>query len=116
MVRKRKTKAERERERYDASRRAWEVFAPRLERVGSFLEALKLLSDSVPPDTPGRSYYSNLGFFMQTFSPPAGANASELAQYRRLIELFDNEGALKPGVRPHVEEALDRAIRERVRE
>lgn len=79
----------------------------------NLLLQLSLLSDSVAPGTPGRSYYSNLGFFMQTFSPPAGANAFELAQYRRLIALFENEGALKPGVRSRFEEALDRAIRER---
>jgi hypothetical protein len=113
MARRRKTKAEREQERYVADRRAWEVFRPRLESVASFTDALQLMSESVPPDAPGRRYYSNLAFFMQGFSPPAGANALELRQYRRPLEVFESEGALRLGARSQLESALNRAIEQR---
>ena len=71
-----------------------------------------MLSESVSPDAPGRRYYSLLGFFMHSFSPPAGANTFELQQYLRLIGVFDAEGAIKPGVRAGIETSLQRAIKQ----
>jgi hypothetical protein len=111
MVRKRKTASERRQENYEADRRAWEEFRPKLEAVQSFAEALALMAQSVSEGSPGRRYYSNLGFFLHTFAPPAGANATELSHYLRLIGRFDSEGVLKQGARSTVEEPLRNAMR-----
>ena len=46
---------------------------------------------------PGRSVYSNFGFFLQTFRPPAGASVVELRIYLELLRRFDEEGVLKDG-------------------
>jgi hypothetical protein len=110
MARPRKTATQRRQEAYEADRQAWERFRPKLAAVQSFAEALTLLGEAVTPDAPGRRYYSNLGFFLHTFAPPAGANALELAEYLRLIAVFDAEGALKDGARATVEANLRSAI------
>jgi hypothetical protein len=106
MVRRRKTAAERRQESYEADRRAWELFYPRLTAVQSLNDAIALMGEVVPPDTPGRRFYSNLGFFLQTFSAPAGASLAELTEYARLINLFDAEGALRAGARAEVDQRL----------
>lgn len=110
MARQRKTAAQRRLESYEADRRAWETFRPKLAAVQSLAEAYVLHSQAVPPDTPGRRYYSNLGFFLQTFAAPDGANATELTEYMRLIQRFDAEGVLKEGARVTVEERLRSAL------
>jgi hypothetical protein len=69
--------------------------------------------DAVQPDSPGRRFFSNLGFFLQTYAPPAGASVSELTEYLRLIQLFDEEGTIKKGVRPEIEKGLIEAIQRR---
>lgn len=113
MARRRKTASERRQESSEADQRAWAVFSPKLTAVRSFKDAFLLMADTVRPDSPGRRYYSNLGFFLQSFAPPAGANAMELNEYLRLIRLFDSEGALKKGVRAEIEEKLIAAIGQR---
>lgn len=113
MAKKRKTATQHRQEAYEADRRAWEIFQPKLAAVQSFNDALLLHAQAVPPDTPGRKYYSNFGFFLQTFAPPDGANLTELVEYLRLIAIFDSEGALKPEVRPQIEARLQEAITRR---
>jgi hypothetical protein len=115
MPRKRKTAAQLRDESYAADRRAWEDFLPKLQSVESYQGAIRLLAAAVPSGASGRGYYSNLGFFMQTFRAPDGANASELSEYLRLIDVFDVEGVLKPGVRPQLDEDLKRALMDRNR-
>lgn len=114
MARRRKSASERRQESYEADQRAWAAFYPRLAAAQSFKDALLLMADTVPPDTPGRRYYSNLAFFLQSYAPPAGANATELNEYLRLIRIFDSEGALKNGVRHEIEERLIAAIGQRL--
>ena len=89
---------------------AWELFRPKLAAVQSLKDAFLLHADTVPPDSPGRRYYSNLGFFLQTFAAPNGANGTELSESIRLLAVFDAEGALKPGVRPALESGLRSVI------
>jgi hypothetical protein len=74
MARGRKTKAEREQEWQAADRRLWEEFRPRLEALTSFVDARLFVDDAPPRDSPGRRYYSNLGFFLQAFTVPEGSS------------------------------------------
>jgi hypothetical protein len=113
MARPRKTAAQRRQESIDADRRAWEDFLPRLQAVETLIDAYRLVGNAIAPDTPGRRYYSNLGFFIQYFAAPDGANGTELREYLRLVRAFDVEGALKPGVREEVEGKLQAALSRR---
>src|SRR5262245_58279947 len=111
MPKKRKTVAERRQEANEKERQAWDEFYPQLVAVQSLKQAILLHHNAVPPDTPGRRHYSNLGFFLQSFWPPHGATVSELREYLRLIACFDSEGALKPGARSEIELRLRASIR-----
>jgi hypothetical protein len=113
MARNRRTVAQRRQDAYEADLRAWEQFGPKLAAVQSLKDALLLHADAVPPDSSGPRYYSNLGFFLQTFAAPDGANRTELSEYIRLLTVFDVEGVLKPGVRPALESGLRNAIARR---
>ena len=114
MTRKRKSAAERRQEAYEREQQAWESFRPKLEAVNTVADAFTLLGDSVAPGSPGRGFYSNLGFFLQTFRPPAGANVHELSEYLRLIGLFDDDGVIKEGHREDLEAQLSEAIARKV--
>ena len=106
MVRGRKTKAEREQEWAEADHRVWEQFRPRLEALKSYREAELLVNNALPPDSPGRQYYANLGFFLQSFIVPGGSNYTEKVLYLQLIRRLDALGQLKPGVRQQCEQEL----------
>lgn len=86
MVRYRKRKAEREQEWVEADRRVWDQFRLRLEALASFGEAQSLTNEAPPPDSPGRRYYSNLGFFLQSFAVPMGSSYAEKALYIQFIQ------------------------------
>lgn len=57
----------------------------------------------------GRKFYSNLGFFMQTFAVPDGSNATERQEYLRIVRLIDAHGGLKPGALAEIEENFRKA-------
>ncbi|MGB7922015.1 MAG: hypothetical protein WCF57_02090 [Pyrinomonadaceae bacterium] len=107
----RKTKAQRDHEWREAERREWETFRPKLDALQSYAEARQLVAEAPPPDAPGRRYYSNLGFFLQNFTVPMGSSYAERALYLQFIQRLDADGALKPGVRQQVEEALRHAMK-----
>lgn len=113
MGKRRKTLGERRRESEEADQQAWATFYPRLQAIGSLREALLLAAATVAPGRPGRRYFSNLAFFLQSYAPPAGANALELNEYLRLLRAFNAEGALHPGAVEEVEGALLAAITRR---
>jgi hypothetical protein len=113
MRRKRKTKAEKEREWARIERQNWDIFRERLEGLQSFAGAAQLVAQAVQPGGPGRRFYSNLGFFLQAFIPPDGASAVELGLYIQLIERMDAGGELKPGAREQVVADLRAAIARR---
>jgi hypothetical protein len=81
----------------------------------SFPEALELVKEAPPPDSPGRRYYSNLGFFLQAFTVPEGSSYAEKELYLRFIEQLDAAGALKLGAAQRAEEELRRAMEARGR-
>lgn len=110
MARRRKTKAERDLERDERDRRAWEIFRPQLEKIRCLAEAKSVLSGIPLPDSPGRKYYTNLLWFMDTFSPPGGSSAEEKRLYIEIVKGMDVAGELKEGVAPRVEESLKTAI------
>lgn len=98
LVAMRPTKVERERGRAEANRHAWESFRSKLEALKSSAEARALVAEAPPPDSPGRHYYSNLGFFLQAFTVPLGSSYAEKALYRQFIRRIDGLGELKPGL------------------
>lgn len=106
MKRRRKTEAERRQERANADARQWDVFRAKLDAARNYKDALLVVHDAPSPDAPGRRFYSNLGFFLQAFTVPDGANSAELALYQQLIERMDEAGELKLGARAQVEQAL----------
>jgi hypothetical protein len=110
MPRRRKTGAERERETRELDRRAWEEFRPKLEALQSYTDALAFVHQSPPPDSPGRHFYSNLAFFLQSFAPPMGASGGEKSLYLKLVQRFDEAGQLEPGRRAQIEADLRAAI------
>jgi hypothetical protein len=59
--------------------------------------------DAVRENSPGRKYYSNLGFFLRTFSRPDGADAAEVSAYIRLIE---SDKDLRPDQKKGIVETL----------
>lgn len=109
----RRTKAERESERAEADHGVWEVFRTQAAEIRGFADALKLVSEAPSPDSPGRRYYSNLGFFLQGFTVPGGSNNIERGLYLQLIERMDAAGELKPGAGKTIAEALRRAMKTR---
>jgi hypothetical protein len=110
MARRRKTKAEREQDWAEVDRRVWNQFRSRLEALTSFAEAQLLVDEAPPPDSPGRRYYSNLGFFLQAFTVPMESSYAEKALYLQFIQRLDAEGALKPGAGQRVQDELRRAM------
>lgn len=109
-MKRRKTRAERDHEFFVASNRVWEQFKPRLEALKSFQEAVQLTAETPPPDSPGRKYYSNLSFFLQSFIVPDGSNYVEKSLYLQLIQRLDAAGVLKPGAASKIEADLKRAM------
>lgn len=107
MAPRRKTIAERRRERANAERQAWEVFREKLGAAATLADACSLFLQQAPPEgTPGRRYYSNLGFFLQGLSIPGGASAEELGMYAALLDRL--------GLEPEVAAGLRRAARSRL--
>jgi len=95
-VRRRKTKAERQRERDEANHRVWEQFQPKLASLQSYEDGEKLVAEAPHPDAPGRGYYSNLAFFLQNLSFPNGAGYAERVLYVQFLERMDAAGQLGP--------------------
>jgi hypothetical protein len=92
---KRPTKAEREAKRSAIRQRAFDQFLPKLERLQSMRDAFKLLSEAPPPDAPGREFYSNLGFFLQSnFGVPNGSTYSERILYTEFVKRLAAAGTI----------------------
>ncbi|QIN84642.1 hypothetical protein GBA63_19785 [Rubrobacter tropicus] len=108
MTRRRKTRTRQEWE--EADLRAWDEFSRRLEAAESMGDALALYASTPPPDSPGRRYYSNLGFFLQSFDVPGGSDYDERAMYLRFVKKLDDSGALKPGAGRKVRDKLRRSM------
>ena len=98
----------------EAQQRAWEHFRARLEAATCLADAMKLYSDAPPPDSPGRAYYSNLGFFLlhSSFAIPGGADLSERTMYLALVEQMAARGEIKPDVGKRVQQELRHSISE----
>jgi hypothetical protein len=118
MVRRRKSKSERDGERarkwLAADRRAWEEFRPRLAALRTYAEAQLLLARAPPPDSPGHQHYTNLATFLQVFGVPAGSSHAERALYLQFIQRLDADGALKPGLGKLIEDDLRREMEAQV--
>jgi hypothetical protein len=94
----RKTKAERNAEYERERRRHWEDFREKLRAAKSFLDAKILVAQAPREGSPGRAFYSNLGFFLGEFTMPGSASAEERQLYKELLRRMDADGNLKPGV------------------
>src|SRR5262245_40511901 len=89
MATRRKTEAEPRQDQANAGRRVWEGFRFQLAGLKTLADAKVLVSNGPQQGQPGRSYYSNLGFFLRDFIPALGSNDEEKALYigfiRRLV-------------------------------
>lgn len=106
-----KSKSDRDREYREAENRAWTDFQPKLAALQNLKEAHLLVHQAPPQNSPGRKYYSNLGFFLQAFTVPAGSSQAERSMYIRFIERLDATGdTLKPGAAEIVLAALRNSL------
>jgi hypothetical protein len=100
-------------ERDAAESRAWEVFEPKLNAVNNFPDAEILVLNAPGPGSPGQKYYSNLGSFVRFFLNPIGTSR-EMRKYIELIEKFEKNGELTPGVAKNAIASLEKAIAEKL--
>ena len=114
MARRRKTADERRQAEYEADARQWQVFRPKLEAASSMDAARALLNDAPGQGMPGRHFYSNLGFFLQSFEIPNGSTDSERRLYLEFVRRLDAAGELKPGALAMIEDRLRQAAPGRV--
>lgn len=86
----------------------------RLREVSTYDDVVRLANETPGPIQPGRSYYSNLAFFLgNAFCPPEGATVAELQLYMGVIERIDVNGDLNEGAKETVVKALQDAIKQR---
>jgi len=85
-----------------------------LNKCKNFVEAQLLVKRELPPvNAPGRKYYSNLIFFLNTFHTPGSASKKdELILYRNYIIRLHETGQLKPGEGPGIIDKLNKDIEE----
>ena len=112
MAKARRTQADRDRECAASEQRAWDEFLPKLAALQTIVEAQLLVARGPRPDAPGRRYYSNLGFFLEVFTVPAGSNQTERELYIKFIQRLEATGALKPGAAPDILAALRSSLSE----
>jgi hypothetical protein len=92
MAKKRKTNADRQRERGKAEQRAWNEFVPKVKAASAYQAAIEIVLHGPRPDEPGRRFYSNLDFYLGNRAVPGGANREEVALYAELIEKLRANG------------------------
>lgn len=92
---------------YNKEKIVFEKFKNSLNKVKTFPEAQILVKKAPPVDTPGRKYYSNLGFFLQRFDIPAGLDDEEKLLYKKFIEKLDSTGQLKSGIGKEIKNKLN---------
>jgi len=107
MALKKKTKEEQNQFRIEAEERAWRQFEPRLKALNSLEEAQSLYCQAPLPDSPGRRYYSNLGFFLQTLSRPSDARSEENWLYLEIVRKQHAAGKLTADDLKKVEDAFN---------
>jgi hypothetical protein len=76
---------------YDAKAAVvWREFSQRLSVASCVADVAKLIAAAPPPDSPGRSYFTNLQFFTMnsSFALPGNADENEAALYVGLLERF----------------------------
>lgn len=110
MARRRKTKVEREAERSEQERRTWEQFRPSLEAIRCKADAIEILKGMPQPDTSLRKHYTNLSYFMATFSPPGNSSGAEKVLYIEVSKKLAEAGELSEGAQQKVEAELRLAI------
>jgi hypothetical protein len=89
----------------------WDQFEPKLAALQSFTDAEMLVFRAPPEGSPGRKFYSNLGFFLQRFSVPDGASRAELHLYIGFIRRI--AANIKLGEENRIIRDLENASRER---
>ena len=110
MAKRPRTKAEREQERYELERKTWERFRPRLEGIACMADAIEVLKGMPAPDTPFRKHYTNLLWFMDTFSPPGNSSRAEKGLYIEMVKKMEKAGEIEEGKRQQIENELTSAM------
>lgn len=111
MARRRKSKAERDQERYEQERLTWERFRPSLEAIRCKADAIEVLRGMPAPDTPFRKHYTNLLYFMDTFSPPGNSSSEEKALYIEVTKKMAEAGEMSEGAQQKIETELRAAMK-----
>lgn len=75
----------------------FEKFKTGLSKVKTFPEALILVKQLPPIDSPGRVYYTRLSIFLDGFHVPGGLSDDEKILYEKFIEQLVSNGQLEPG-------------------
>lgn len=94
----------------EAEQCVWDEFRLKLEKLTSFVDAQLLVASAPAPDSPGRGYYSNLGFFLQSFAVPTNSSHSERAMYLQFIRRLNAAGALNLGAAAQIIEQLQKSL------
>ena len=113
MKRHSKTREEKAAEVAEAETICWKQFHPKLASLHDLSGARTLVFEAPFRDAPGRRYYTNLEFFLGSFMPPGGADATELSLYLKLIQQPAILEELLPEVREKAEKELVKAIARR---
>jgi hypothetical protein len=114
MARKRMTADERRQAEHEAVGKQWRVFMPKLEAASSMVAAQALVREAPGQGVAGRQFYSNLGFFLQSFEIPSGSNDTERRLYLEFVRRQDAAGELKPGAVAMIEDRFRHAAPGRV--
>jgi len=100
-------------ERDKEERIVFEEFRNSLNKCKNFVEAQLLVKRELPSvNAPGRQYYSNLIFFLNTFHTHGSASKDELILYRDYIIRLHKTGQLKPGEGQRIIDKLNKDIEE----
>lgn len=111
MGRSRKSKAERDQERYEQLRLTWERFRPKLEAIRCKADAIEVLNGMPAPDTPFRKHYTNLLYFMDTLRPPGNSSGEEKALYIEVAKRMTEAGEISEGAQQEIEAELRAAMK-----
>jgi hypothetical protein len=99
----------------NAASRRWNELVAKVNTAQDLADARKIVPESPPLDSPGRNFYTNLAFFLDTFTPPASSNDEEKTLYIQLLRTLDKAGDLRTGERQRIEKLLVAAMSEAAR-
>jgi hypothetical protein len=80
----------------------WEKFVIAVDKVNNFAAAQAVAANTPREHEPGRHFYSNFAFFLESFFVPDNADFTEKTLYIRLIQRMRASGNVKPALADRV--------------